>query len=223
MSKLKFPTMLRKMWSGAEVQAWLDLHLNDTSTQAHSLENLQEAEAHFNDQDKIAFMNARRDQAMKGTGSWFFAGAKAEQDWQEMIERSKKPKRPELSPQYTAEEEVQNTKLWFVMAANAAGYPIAKGEHILIPSGGIYLIGAHGQDVAWNPRDVDIDAFKLAVDLGLSLEIDDSTKPAPATLVTKEGLGAVACVNHHRDKQGATRKAIWLAAVKVQEIKERGL
>lgn len=223
MSELKFPTMLRKMWSGAEVQAWLDLHVNDITTQTHSPEHLEQAEAHFNDQDKIAFMNARRDQAMNGTGSWFFAGAKAEQDWQEMIKGSKNLKRPELSPQYTAEEEAQNTKLWFVMAANAAGYPIAKGEDIFIPSGGIYLIGADEQDVAWNPRDVDLDAFKLAVDLGLSLEIDDLTKTAPATLVKKEGLGSLACANHHGDRQKATRKAIWLAAVKVQEIKERGL
>jgi hypothetical protein len=26
--RVVFPTMLRKMWSGAEVQAWLDEHLN---------------------------------------------------------------------------------------------------------------------------------------------------------------------------------------------------
>lgn len=25
---VKFPTMLRKMWSGGEVQAWLDEHVN---------------------------------------------------------------------------------------------------------------------------------------------------------------------------------------------------
>lgn len=221
MSKLKFPTMLRKMWSGAEVQAWLDLHLNDTPTPGLSPENLEEAAAYFNEQDKIAFMNARREQAMKGTGSWFFAGAKAEQDWQEMMKGSNKIHRPVLSPQYTQQEEDQNTKLWFVMAANAAGYPIAKGDDIHIPSGGIYLAGSEGQDVSWNPRDVDLDAFKLAVDLGLTIEIDDTSKPAPATLVTKEGLGALACVNHHGDRQKATRKAIWLAAVKLQEIKER--
>lgn len=26
--KVQFPTMLRKMWTGAEVQAWLDEHVN---------------------------------------------------------------------------------------------------------------------------------------------------------------------------------------------------
>lgn len=26
--RILFPTMLRKMWSGAEVQAWLDKHVN---------------------------------------------------------------------------------------------------------------------------------------------------------------------------------------------------
>lgn len=28
MKRLQFPTVLRKMWSGAEVQAWLDEHAN---------------------------------------------------------------------------------------------------------------------------------------------------------------------------------------------------
>jgi hypothetical protein len=28
--RVMFPTMLRKMWSGEEVQAWLDEHVNKT-------------------------------------------------------------------------------------------------------------------------------------------------------------------------------------------------
>lgn len=41
----------------------------------------------MSDTDKKAFLAARKDEALKGTGSWFNAGVKAAEDWSALIHR----------------------------------------------------------------------------------------------------------------------------------------
>lgn len=102
-------------------------------------------------------------------------------------------------------------------AAKAAGLKVAQGEHAHIPSGGIWIVGENGQDVAWNPKGCEIDAFRLAVKMGFKVEIDSPKESSrPSTTVRSSSRQVLAVVGHGSDSLAATRKAIWLAAAATQ-------
>lgn len=102
-------------------------------------------------------------------------------------------------------------------AAKAAGLKVVDGEHAHIPSGGIWIVGENGQDVAWNPKGCEIDAFRLAVKMGFKVEIDSPKESSrPSTTVRSSSRQVLAVVGHGSDSLAATRKAIWLAAAATQ-------
>lgn len=102
-------------------------------------------------------------------------------------------------------------------AAKAAGLEVVQGEHAHIPSGGIWIVGENGQDVAWNPKGCEVDAFCLAVKMGFKVEIDSSGESLrPSTTVRGRSRTILAVVSHGSDRLAATRKAIWLAAAATQ-------
>lgn len=102
-------------------------------------------------------------------------------------------------------------------AAKAAGLKVVQGEHAHIPSGGLWIVGEKGQDVAWDPKGCEVDAFRLAVKMGFKVEIDSPKESSrPSTTVRSSSRQVLAVVGHGSDSLAATRKAIWLAAATTQ-------
>ena len=98
-------------------------------------------------------------------------------------------------------------------AAKAAGLKVVDGEHAHIPSGGVWIVGENGQDVAWNPRGSDLDAMRLAHKMGFAIEIDSPNESKyPSTTVRKTKGPLLSVVPHGNDSLAATREAIWFAA-----------
>lgn len=95
------------------------------------------------------------------------------------------------------------------MAAKAAGYEYAKhGGYIVVD-------GIPGN---WNPLTDDGDALRLAVQLGLSVEIHrDMTQPLPWLRVADRDGNWTYCgpQDYHGDELAQTRRAIVRAAAKI--------
>lgn len=96
-----------------------------------------------------------------------------------------------------------NDKTLLELAAKAAGI----AAHTFIDGSFLHIL--HGQIVArWNPLDDDGDALRLAVKLGLSIEIL-STRMEPHTRVNGKEE------EHRADPYAATRRAIVRAAAEI--------
>jgi len=123
----------------------------------------------------------------------------------------------ESDSQETGDLDSEKVRQITLDAAKAAGLEVVQGEHAHIPSGGIWIVGENGQDVAWNPKGCEVDAFCLAVKMGFKVEIDSSGESLrPSTTVRGRSRTILAVVSHGSDRLAATRKAIWLAAAATQ-------
>jgi len=122
-------------------------------------------------------------------------------------------------PSVTEESDSEKTAVAQINldAAKAAGLKVVQGEHAHIPSGGLWIVGENGQDVAWDPKGCEVDAFRLAVKMGFKVEIDSPKESSrPSTTVRSSSRQVLAVVGHGSDSLAATRKAIWLAAATTQ-------
>lgn len=63
----------------------------------------------------------------------------------------------------------------------------------------------------WNPLENDADAFRLMVDLGMLVDVDEELKETQIVGVVDD----VVIVSHGEDKHAATRRAIVLAAAEI--------
>ena len=92
------------------------------------------------------------------------------------------------------------------LAAKAAGYEISKS-----PAGKLWVRFGVTSWVEWKPLEDDGDALRLAVKLGLRIEIN--TQVLGDTLVISEFYDNVEC--HNGDPYAATRRAIVRAAAEI--------
>lgn len=95
-------------------------------------------------------------------------------------------------------------------AARAAGIKLVD-SHAHIPSGGVWIVGAWGNDAFWNPLADDGDALRLALACGLEVREREArwwpSERAPGEYVREDG----------GDPYAATRRAIVRAAAAMAE------
>lgn len=112
-----------------------------------------------------------------------------------------------------------NDKTLLELAAKAAGINVVGDieKYLVFPerrAGGFIIETATGGHTGWNPLTDDGDALRLAVMLGLSIEIL-STRMEPHTRVNGKEE------EHRADPYAATRRAIVRAAADIQSWQEK--
>jgi len=94
-------------------------------------------------------------------------------------------------------------------AAKAAGLTLADPEDSYIPSGGLWIVGAGGRDLVWDPLHDDAAALRLAVIL--RFDLITHTRHG-MTYAGTQNRSSCSYVDHDEDPYAATRRAIVLAA-----------